>query len=179
MWSKHPSSPWGLDDGKHGKPPHGSEEAAFRELAQSDPQGRLAEPEEIARAVLYLASDESLYVTGTDLVIDEGYTASAGRPRYPRPSFIAVWPGLSTAPFANGRSFSWIVVTFSRSSFLLFFILASLEDGGRFYPDQSAVSAGAGGAVSLLAVSVQTSGETIWPRSAEASVIKPVQSGLP
>lgn len=53
----------------------GSEEAAFRELAQSDPQGRFAEPEEIAQAVLYLASDESLYVTGTDLVIDGGYTA--------------------------------------------------------------------------------------------------------
>lgn len=53
----------------------GSEEAAFQELAKSDPQGRFAEPEEIAQAVLYLASDESLYVTGTDLVIDGGYTA--------------------------------------------------------------------------------------------------------
>lgn len=53
----------------------GSEEAAFRELAKSDPQGRFAEPEEIAHAVLYLASDESLYITGTDLVIDGGYTA--------------------------------------------------------------------------------------------------------
>lgn len=53
----------------------GSEEAAFQELAKSDPQGRFAEPEEIAQGVLYLASDESLYVTGTDLVIDGGYTA--------------------------------------------------------------------------------------------------------
>jgi 3(or 17)beta-hydroxysteroid dehydrogenase len=53
----------------------GSEEAAFRELARSDPQGRFAEPEEVAQAVLYLASEESLYVTGTDLVIDGGYTA--------------------------------------------------------------------------------------------------------
>ncbi len=53
----------------------GSEEAAFQELSKSDPQGRFAEPEEIAQAVLYLASDESLYVTGTDLVIDGGYTA--------------------------------------------------------------------------------------------------------
>jgi NAD(P)-dependent dehydrogenase (short-subunit alcohol dehydrogenase family) len=52
----------------------GSEEASFQELAQSVPQGRFAEPEEIAQAVLYLASDESLYVTGTDLVIDGGYT---------------------------------------------------------------------------------------------------------
>ena len=53
----------------------GSEEAAFREMAKSDPQGRFAEPEEIARAVLYLASDESLYVTGTDLLVEGGYTA--------------------------------------------------------------------------------------------------------
>jgi 3(or 17)beta-hydroxysteroid dehydrogenase len=53
----------------------GSEEAAFREMAKSDPQGRFAEPEEIAQAVLYLTSDESLYVTGTDIVIDGGYTA--------------------------------------------------------------------------------------------------------
>jgi 3(or 17)beta-hydroxysteroid dehydrogenase len=53
----------------------GSEEAAFREMAKSDPQGRFAEPEEIAQAVLYLASDESLYVTGTDLLVDGGYTA--------------------------------------------------------------------------------------------------------
>lgn len=53
----------------------GSEEAAFQEMAKSDPQGRFAEPEEIAQGVLYLASDESLYVTGTDLVIDGGYTA--------------------------------------------------------------------------------------------------------
>src|SRR6266852_2897683 len=36
---------------------------------------RLAEPEEIARAALYLASDASAFMTGSDLLIDGGYTA--------------------------------------------------------------------------------------------------------
>ena len=37
------------------------------------PMGRLAEPEDIAQAALYLASNESKYVTGTSLVVDGGY----------------------------------------------------------------------------------------------------------
>jgi 3alpha(or 20beta)-hydroxysteroid dehydrogenase len=39
------------------------------------PLGRLAQPEEIAPGILYLASDESSFVTGTELVIDGGMTA--------------------------------------------------------------------------------------------------------
>jgi NAD(P)-dependent dehydrogenase (short-subunit alcohol dehydrogenase family) len=39
------------------------------------PMGRLAQPTEIADAVLYLASDESSFVTGADIVVDGGYTA--------------------------------------------------------------------------------------------------------
>jgi 3(or 17)beta-hydroxysteroid dehydrogenase len=39
------------------------------------PVGHLGEPEDIAYAVLYLASDESKFATGSELVIDGGYTA--------------------------------------------------------------------------------------------------------
>ena len=39
------------------------------------PIGRLAQPKEIAYCALFLASDESSFVTGTSLVVDGGYTA--------------------------------------------------------------------------------------------------------
>jgi len=37
--------------------------------------GRLGTPSDIAAAVVYLASDESAFMTGSELVIDGGYTA--------------------------------------------------------------------------------------------------------
>jgi hypothetical protein len=39
------------------------------------PIGHLGEPEDIANGALYLASDESRFVTGAELVIDGGFTA--------------------------------------------------------------------------------------------------------
>ena len=51
-----------------------SGEGLERRLA-TVPMGRLAKVEEIAYGILYLASDESSFVTGTELVIDGGYSA--------------------------------------------------------------------------------------------------------
>jgi aldehyde dehydrogenase family protein/enoyl-ACP reductase-like protein len=40
------------------------------------PMGRVGEAKEIARAALFLASDESSYITGTDFLVDGGITAA-------------------------------------------------------------------------------------------------------
>ncbi len=50
--------------------------ALFREqLDSKHPIGHVGEPDDIAYGVVYLASDESKFVTGSELVIDGGYTA--------------------------------------------------------------------------------------------------------
>jgi NAD(P)-dependent dehydrogenase (short-subunit alcohol dehydrogenase family) len=49
--------------------------AARRHLEQIRPANRLGTPEEIASAILYLASDDAAYATGAILSIDGGYTA--------------------------------------------------------------------------------------------------------
>ncbi len=47
---------------------------AYAEMAATQAVGRMATPEEIAAAVLYLASDEAAFVTGTALMIDGGFS---------------------------------------------------------------------------------------------------------
>jgi NAD(P)-dependent dehydrogenase (short-subunit alcohol dehydrogenase family) len=47
----------------------------WRQASRSEPMGRNAQPEEIANAILFLASDESSFVTGAPLIVDGGYLA--------------------------------------------------------------------------------------------------------
>jgi NAD(P)-dependent dehydrogenase (short-subunit alcohol dehydrogenase family) len=49
-------------------------EKAYREMSATQALGRMAAPEEIAASVLYLASDEAAFVTGTAFEIDGGWT---------------------------------------------------------------------------------------------------------
>jgi len=53
----------------------GSVDAARENVRSEHPIGRLGEPEDVARAILYLASDDSSFVTGAELVVDGGLTA--------------------------------------------------------------------------------------------------------
>ena len=50
-------------------------EAAYREMASTQALKRMANPLEIAHAALYLASDESAFITGTSFLIDGGWSA--------------------------------------------------------------------------------------------------------
>ena len=63
--------------------PHGLREVAdlqslgvdVSEAAIAAQQGRIGEPEEVARAALFLASDEASFVNGAHLFVDNAFTA--------------------------------------------------------------------------------------------------------
>ncbi|HEV2300270.1 MAG TPA: SDR family oxidoreductase, partial [Stellaceae bacterium] len=54
---------------------YGSFEAAREIMAPKHPIGRLGQPDEIAAAAVFLASDAASFATGSDLLVDGGYTA--------------------------------------------------------------------------------------------------------
>lgn len=69
--SVHP----GFVDTPMTKPGHSNPDVAKTRL-QATPLGRFGTPHDIAMGCLYLASDESAWVTGSELVIDGGMTAN-------------------------------------------------------------------------------------------------------
>jgi NAD(P)-dependent dehydrogenase (short-subunit alcohol dehydrogenase family) len=50
-------------------------DAEWAAMIERQPIGRLGTPEEVAKAALYLASDDAAFITGSALVIDGGWTA--------------------------------------------------------------------------------------------------------
>ena len=53
----------------------GDREAALQKLGRQVPLGRVGQPDDVAYAVLYLASDESNFVTGSEIKVDGGISA--------------------------------------------------------------------------------------------------------
>ena len=45
----------------------------MKNISSSVPLGRFGTPDEIAKAVVFLASDDSSYITGTELFVDGGF----------------------------------------------------------------------------------------------------------
>ncbi|GHD47169.1 NAD(P)-dependent dehydrogenase, short-chain alcohol dehydrogenase family [Marinobacter persicus] len=73
--SVHPGFIWTPLVEKHLQSSGQDLEAAKQATADLHPVGHMGEPDDIAWGIVYLASDESKFVTGSELVIDGGYTA--------------------------------------------------------------------------------------------------------
>jgi len=55
-------------------------EALMAKLRERIPLGRIAQPSDVAKAILFLASDDAAFITGVCLPVDGGVTASNGQP---------------------------------------------------------------------------------------------------
>lgn len=73
--SIHPAYIWTPMVENHLRATSDDLEAAKITAGSFHPVGHMGEPDDIAWAVVYLASDEAKFVTGTELVVDGGYTA--------------------------------------------------------------------------------------------------------
>ncbi len=51
------------------------EPETYGKIEESIPLGLIGDPSDVAQAVLFLASEESAYITGTELIVDGGLTA--------------------------------------------------------------------------------------------------------
>ena len=73
--SVHPGYIWTPMVENHLKSGGGDVEEGKKEVAALHPLGHMGDPDDVAYGILYLASDEAKFVTGTELIIDGGYTA--------------------------------------------------------------------------------------------------------
>jgi NAD(P)-dependent dehydrogenase (short-subunit alcohol dehydrogenase family) len=73
--SVHPGYIWTPLVEELGKRSEEGVEAFRKQLDEAHPIGHVGEPDDIAWGIVYLASDEAKFVTGSELVIDGGYTA--------------------------------------------------------------------------------------------------------
>ena len=55
-------------------------EEVMARLRQRIPLGRIAQPDDIAKAILFLASSDAAFITGVCLPVDGGVSASNGQP---------------------------------------------------------------------------------------------------
>jgi NAD(P)-dependent dehydrogenase (short-subunit alcohol dehydrogenase family) len=68
----HPGYVWTQLIAEKSTREHGSAEAAKKLFASMNPSNRLVEPEDVAAAIVYLASDDAKMINGADLVVDGG-----------------------------------------------------------------------------------------------------------